>query len=179
MCLLKICKILICIILLWCVESVVAEDFFAPTMVSIEPVAYGYTKAKTMGISTNAYTRGAQQATQTAGRRYDVLGTNATKRVTATSASASSVVFASSSSYRSFSSTRTSKVDYAGDVSTPFSNLNSGVTTASTTGPFKAPPGPPIGQLAPLSDEVWVFSALILAYLSFVVARHRKRRVSA
>ena len=169
------CKVLIYIMLLWSVESAFAEDFFAPTLVSIEPATYGYGKAKTVGLSTTAYTRATQQATQTAGRRRNALGINATKRVTATSAGSPGVVFAGSSNYQSFSSTRTSKVDYTADVSAPFSSLNLGITTASA-GPFKAPPGPPIGQLAPLSGDVWAFSALLLAYLSFVVARRRKHR---
>lgn len=178
MCLLRNCKVLIYIMLLWSVESAFAEDFFAPTLVSIEPATYGYGKAKNVGISTSAYTRATQQATQTAGRRRNALGINATKRVTATSAGSPGVVFAGSSSgYQSFSSTRTSEVDYTADVSVPFSGLNLGVSTASA-GPFKAPPGPPIGQLAPLSGDVWAFSALLLVYLSFVVARRRKHRTS-
>lgn len=164
--------------LLWSVESAFAEDFFAPTMVSIEPSTYGCGKSKNVDISTSAYTRAAQQAAESVGRRRNALGINAAKRVSATSAGSPGVVFSGGNGgYRSFSSTRASQVARTADVSVPFSSVNFGSATASptATGPFKAPPGPPIGQFVPLSGELSALFVCMSAYAAAVALRRRRK----
>ncbi len=150
-----------------------AEDIFAPTMVSIDM------NSSTRAVIRYSASRRAYRSSTSASSAssYRVLPTiNASNLFQTRKTSAVATSFGGGSSYSSMGATRTSSS--SSTVSEPFSSGSVGsvsVPVGGFSGPAMAPSGPAIGQLTPLTDEIWTFSALLVLYFAVTMVRRRKR----
>jgi hypothetical protein len=150
-----------------------AEDIFAPTMVSIDM------SSSTRAVSRYSASRRAYRSSTSASsaRSYSVLPTiNSSNLFQRKKTTAVATAFGGNS-YSSMGVTHTSSAATS-SVTEPFSTSGVGsvsVPVGGISGPAMAPSGDPIGQLTPLTDEIWTFSALLVLYFAVTMVRRRKR----
>lgn len=170
-------KVALPVLFLLVAACCMAEDIFAPTMVTVA-VERGH-RLGHCGVSSNAYRSAAHSAQGV--RPYSVLP--GIGGATQTRSSSCGYAFGGGGGFSGGSSFGAAKRMNGGSISTTY--MNGGVSapfadaavggSVGQSAPCRVPAGPPIGQLVPLFGELTALLACVSVYAVALALRRRRK----